>query len=48
MARLCRKKWSGREKRACAVENSDRGWQLTAQELGNDPKTLKDLFAWGL
>lgn len=36
MASLYREKWSGREKRACAVENSDRAWQLTAQELGND------------
>lgn len=34
MAQLYRKKWSGREKRAWAVENSDRGWQLTVLELG--------------
>lgn len=38
MACLYRKEWSGREKRACAVENSDRAWQLKAQELGNDLK----------
>lgn len=34
MARLYRKKCPGRKKRAWAVEDADRGWQLATLELG--------------
>lgn len=48
VARLYRRKWSGREKRARAVENSDRAWQLIAQELGNDLKILREICLLGV
>lgn len=48
VARLYRRKWSGREKRARAVENSDRAWQLIAQELGNDLKILREICLLGI
>lgn len=48
VAHLYRRKWSGREKRAHAVENSDRAWQLTAQELGNDLKILREICLLGV